>query len=89
MLYLGQTHTVNVPIDIPRCGPDREAIRNAFETAYREAYGRLLEASHAGDELPDCRDRPPSEARHGGVRPCRWQAGRRLPDRDAEGVRRW
>ena len=43
MLYLGQTHTVNVPLTIPAHGLDRDAIRNAFEAAYREAFGRLLE----------------------------------------------
>lgn len=43
MLYLGQTHTVNVAIDIPDTGLTRQGIRDAFETAYREAYGRLLD----------------------------------------------
>jgi N-methylhydantoinase A len=43
MLYLGQTHTVAVPLSIPETGLDREAIRAAFEEAYRSAYGRLLE----------------------------------------------
>jgi N-methylhydantoinase A len=43
MLYLGQTHTVSVPVEIPASGLSREAIRKAFEAAYKEAYGRLLE----------------------------------------------
>ncbi|WP_417436003.1 hydantoinase/oxoprolinase family protein [Hoeflea sp.] len=43
MLYLGQTHTVNVAIDIPQAGLTSQGIREAFETAYREAYGRLLD----------------------------------------------
>jgi N-methylhydantoinase A len=42
MLYLGQTHTVAVPVTIPSGGLTRDAIRGAFETAYRAAYGRLL-----------------------------------------------
>lgn len=42
MLYLGQTHTVSVPIDMPDAGIGRDDIRKAFETAYLEAYGRLL-----------------------------------------------
>ncbi|MEE8444683.1 MAG: hydantoinase/oxoprolinase family protein, partial [Alphaproteobacteria bacterium] len=47
MLYLGQTHTVSVPVDVTlkdgSTGIDREKIRAAFETRYRETYGRLLE----------------------------------------------
>ena len=43
MLYLGQTHTVAVPLEINRNGLDRETIKSAFEGAYRIAYGRLLE----------------------------------------------
>ncbi len=43
MLYLGQTHTVTVPIEIPDGGLTVSAIHQAFETAYRAAYGRLLE----------------------------------------------
>jgi N-methylhydantoinase A len=41
MSYVGQTHTVAVPIgaaDVTRAG-----IRAAFETRYRELYGRLLD----------------------------------------------
>jgi N-methylhydantoinase A len=42
MLYLGQTHTVAVPL--PAGGTiGREAIQAAFEAAYRAAYGRLLD----------------------------------------------
>ena len=43
MLYLGQTHTVAVPLEINRNGLDQETIKSAFESAYRIAYGRLLE----------------------------------------------
>ena len=43
MLYLGQTHTVGVPLTMPAGGLDAAAIAGAFETAYREAFGRLLE----------------------------------------------
>ncbi|RMF35911.1 MAG: hydantoinase/oxoprolinase family protein, partial [Alphaproteobacteria bacterium] len=43
MLYLGQTHTVRVPVEIGAGGLSAAAIREAFEAAYREAYGRLLE----------------------------------------------
>ncbi|MCG8596752.1 MAG: hydantoinase/oxoprolinase family protein, partial [Kiloniellales bacterium] len=47
MLYLGQTHTVNVPLALTASGETtgvtRDAIREAFESAYRAAYGRLLD----------------------------------------------
>ncbi|WP_417680585.1 hydantoinase/oxoprolinase family protein [Roseibium sp.] len=43
MLYLGQTHTVSVPVTIPASGLTGDAIREAFEAAYKDAYGRLLE----------------------------------------------
>jgi N-methylhydantoinase A len=41
MLYLGQTHTVAVPLGT---GGDltRDGIRTAFETIYRAAFGRVL-----------------------------------------------
>lgn len=42
MLYLGQTHTVSVPVDLPEGGLTRDAVRGAFEAAYLEAFGRLL-----------------------------------------------
>jgi len=42
MLYVGQTHTVSVPLHIPKAGLDRAAIMAAFEAAYRAAFGRLL-----------------------------------------------
>ncbi len=41
MLYLGQTHTVAVPVAIEGLGP--ETIRAAFDQAYLAAYGRLLD----------------------------------------------
>ncbi len=43
MLYLGQTHTVSVPVSIPASGLTREAIAEAFDVAYKEEFGRLLE----------------------------------------------
>ncbi|MDN2567189.1 hydantoinase/oxoprolinase family protein [Aquibium sp. A9E412] len=43
MLYLGQTHTVSVPIAIGPDGLTRAAVMAAFEDAYRAAYGRLLD----------------------------------------------
>jgi N-methylhydantoinase A len=42
MLYLGQTHTVSVPLDMPAGDLTADAIRDAFEAAYRSAFGRLL-----------------------------------------------
>jgi N-methylhydantoinase A len=44
MLYLGQTHTVAVPV-VWQGGRavDRQALRDAFELRYREVYGRLLD----------------------------------------------
>ena len=42
MLYLGQTHTVAVAVD-PSAGLTRAAIQTAFDTAYKAAYGRLLD----------------------------------------------
>jgi N-methylhydantoinase A len=44
MLYVGQTHTVTVPVTIPDDGLTRDALQTSFETAYRDAYGRLLDA---------------------------------------------
>lgn len=42
MLYVGQTHTVSVPLVIAESGLDRERIMASFETAYLAAFGRLL-----------------------------------------------
>jgi N-methylhydantoinase A len=42
MLYLGQTHTVSVPLDMPAGDLTVDGIRDAFEAAYRSAFGRLL-----------------------------------------------
>jgi N-methylhydantoinase A len=47
MAYLGQTHTVSVPLPVTvqegRVTPPSEAeIAEAFDAAYRETYGRLL-----------------------------------------------
>jgi len=43
MLYLGQTHTVSVPLAFNRGGLTQAHIQEAFDAAYRESYGRLLE----------------------------------------------
>ena len=43
MLYVGQTHTVAVPVVLPEDGLTRDAIKTAFEAAYKAAYGRLLQ----------------------------------------------
>ncbi len=43
MLYLGQTHTLSVPVPMPAAGLDHQTIQTAFDAAYQAAYGRLLE----------------------------------------------
>jgi len=47
MSYVGQTHTVAVPLALTvgaaPTGVSRDFIRDAFERRYREVYGRLLE----------------------------------------------
>ena len=47
MLYLGQTHTVAVPLALEivagSSAVDRAKIRAAFEARYRQVYGRLLD----------------------------------------------
>jgi len=43
MLYLGQTHSVSVPISIEEGGLTAAAIDAAFDAAYLEAFGRLLD----------------------------------------------
>ena len=47
MLYLGQTHTVAVPLPVSlegdSTGVTADAIRLAFESAYTEVFGRLLD----------------------------------------------
>jgi N-methylhydantoinase A len=46
MSYVGQTHTVSVPVALTieraASGIGRDAIRAAFDAAYSRAYGRLL-----------------------------------------------
>ncbi|MBL8839057.1 MAG: hydantoinase/oxoprolinase family protein [Alphaproteobacteria bacterium] len=45
MSYIGQTHTVPVPVAVPADGMLSEhAIMAAFEAAYRANFGRILEA---------------------------------------------
>lgn len=43
MLYLGQTHTVAVPLQLPAGGLTAGAISDAFDAAYKAAFGRLLD----------------------------------------------
>ena len=49
MLYVGQTHTVSVPLPLPdvdantkTTGVSTKSIESAFEAAYKATYGRLL-----------------------------------------------
>ncbi len=42
MFYLGQTHTVAVPLTLPEGGLTRAGIAAAFDAAYAAAFGRLL-----------------------------------------------
>ena len=42
MLYLGQTHTINVDLEMPDTELRPDAIQMAFDRAYRATYGRLL-----------------------------------------------
>ena len=48
MAYIGQTHTVSVPIEVTFdqngyvVPPDHDAIKAAFDAAYTQAFGRLL-----------------------------------------------
>ena len=48
MAYIGQTHTVSVPIEVAFdqngyvVPPDHDAINAAFDAAYTQAFGRLL-----------------------------------------------
>jgi N-methylhydantoinase A len=48
MAYIGQTHTVSVPLSVKTEGgrvtpPTRAEIEEAFDTAYRATFGRLLQ----------------------------------------------
>ncbi len=47
MSYIGQTHTVPVPLQVTiennSAGITADIIRDAFETSYRRTYGRLLD----------------------------------------------
>ncbi len=48
MAYIGQTHTVSVPLDVKADGgritaPTRARIEEAFDAAYRATFGRLLQ----------------------------------------------
>ena len=71
MLYVGQTHTVAVPVRIDGTGLSRDRIMAAFEAAYLAAFGRLLvQYPGAGHELPYRRHRSPAGLRHACVRPA-------------------
>lgn len=43
MLYLGQTHTVPVALSFEQGKLNKQLVQSAFDEAYRESYGRLLE----------------------------------------------
>jgi N-methylhydantoinase A len=44
MLYAGQTHTVQVPLPVAQASEiTTDVIRRAFESAYRAAFGRVLD----------------------------------------------
>jgi len=43
MLYLGQTHTVVVALEMTEDPLTRDDVQNAFDRAYEAAYGRLLD----------------------------------------------
>ncbi|MEM1046110.1 MAG: hydantoinase/oxoprolinase family protein [Pseudomonadota bacterium] len=43
MLYVGQTHTVSVPLVVGSQKLDKAQIQDAFDKAYKAAFGRLLE----------------------------------------------
>ncbi|MEM7429981.1 MAG: hydantoinase/oxoprolinase family protein, partial [Pseudomonadota bacterium] len=43
MLYLGQTHTVTVPLAAELDEIDRTSIQASFQRTYQDTYGRLLE----------------------------------------------
>jgi N-methylhydantoinase A len=42
MHYLGQTHTVAAPLDVPAAGISEASVRAAFERAYAAAFSQLL-----------------------------------------------
>ena len=83
MSYIGQTHTVPVPLPARLTGGATDVslamIRTAFETAYRKTYGRLLEgigvrllvAQDGGDrgapQVRPRRARPAARRRAGGA----------------------
>jgi N-methylhydantoinase A len=43
MLYVGQTHTVSVPLSNRHLVQGSQGIQSAFNQAYKESFGRLLE----------------------------------------------
>ncbi|MBT3789525.1 MAG: hydantoinase/oxoprolinase family protein [Alphaproteobacteria bacterium] len=43
MLYLGQSHTVAVPVAMPDSGLTQDIIDEAFDSSYLSSYGRLLD----------------------------------------------
>src|SRR5258708_5622119 len=67
MSYVGQTHTVAVPLTSAVDRLNSEAIRTAFEAAYRQAFGRVLE--NIPGPAPGPGGRPPGAGGGGGPRP--------------------
>lgn len=43
MLYVGQTHSVSVPVAVGKAGLSKDSILQAFNQTYLKTYGRLLE----------------------------------------------
>ena len=57
MAYIGQTHTVPVPIEIETVDgkvipPSKAQVEAAFDAAYRATFGRLLEQRRAPNFEP-------------------------------------
>lgn len=67
MLYVGQSHTVRVPV--ARDTLDRAGIARAFETVYREAFGRALDGILGAHHEPAlCAYRRATQVRSRGAR---------------------
>ncbi len=69
MHYVGQTHTVAVPLPVSTQGIDESMIRTAFEAAYLASFSRILPGLPIRIvSLRDRRDRPATGIRFLGVR---------------------
>ena len=91
MHYLGQTHTVSVPLPVAppshELGVSEAMIRSAFEAAYLASFSRLLPGLADPDRDAACRrDRPPPGLRLLGVCPRPFRVDREGADRLAAGV---